>query len=313
MRRPLLHAWCLALLAGVASAAPSIRLESSVEGGPPTAGWAYARAGQAVTLSAVLSPGSPAAQLEWFQLEPVKPYVDNTTPSFHFEPVGYQAVEIARCRGARTCRVEDAEAQRFAGFRKVPGTGVLAYQVRARLPDGSTVQTPGPEAATGWGLPLEVMRVAFRQDDTYLGYLSELFNTPYIFGSSSQAGRHQTDRLVGSDCADLAVYGLRRLGQRAEYTSSYNIHAVGAKEVGRLESAAGLVQARPGDILHFPNSRHVAVLYEDREPVGRLDENDLMLHTCWAPVTLERMGDSATCFSYPVRVFRPADASGARR
>lgn len=311
MSRPLHLAW-LVLVAGTADVAPSIRLESSLDGQPPAAGWAYARAGQVVTLSAVLTPEVPGARYEWFQLEPVKPYVDNTTPSFHFEPVGYQAVEIERCRGARTCRV-DAEARRFSGYRKVPGTGVMAYQVRATLPDGTTVQTPGPEAATGWGLPLEVMRVVFRKDDTYLGYLTELFNTPYIFGSSSDGSRHQTDRLVGSDCADLAVYGLRRLGQRVEYTSSFNIHRVGAKMVGRLDSAAGQVKAQPGDILHFPDSRHVAVLYEDREPLGRLDENDLMLHTCWAPVTLVRIGDGAQCFSYPVRVFRPANAANVRR
>src|SRR5687767_15767042 len=133
-----LRAACLAFVAGTAAAAgPSLRIESSVDGQPPVAGWAYARAGQAVMLRAVLAPEVPGARFEWLQLEPVKPYVDNTSPSFHFEPVGYQAVEIVRCRGARTCRA-DVEARRFTGFRKVVGTGVMAYQVRATLPDGST-------------------------------------------------------------------------------------------------------------------------------------------------------------------------------
>ncbi|HVE84392.1 MAG TPA: hypothetical protein VND93_16165, partial [Myxococcales bacterium] len=248
-----------------------------------------------------------------------KPYVDNTQPEFHFEPIGYQAVEIARCRGARTCEAA-VEPQRFTGFSKVEGTGVLAFQARAALPDGRVVETPGAEAATAFGLPREVIRVAFRKDDSYLGYLTELFNTPYIFGSSTQGKRNQTDDLVGADCADMTVYGARRMGLPVQYTSTYGMEKVAplvavkksAEDVVRVGGGPG--QVHPGDVLYFPASRHVAALYEDREPVGVLDENDVMLHTCWAPATLQRLGDAGPCFSYPIRVLRfPAPDAKRRR
>jgi len=300
----------LSLLALLAAAPPSLRITASVDGHPSAGALAYARAGQRVVLRAELTPDVPSAAVDWFQLEPVRAAVDNTSPSFHFEPVGYQAAEIDRCRGARTCEAT-AEAQRFTSFSKVAGTGTLAFQARATLPDGRVVETPGAGAATPFGLPPATVRVAFRKDDTYLGYLTELFNTPYIFGSSAQGSRHQTDELVGADCADLAVYGMRRMGRRVDYTSSYGmdrvapLRAVMRSAAEPLRYGDGAGQVRPGDVLHFPKSRHVAVLYEDREPLGVLDENDLMLHTCWAPATLQRMGDAApACFSYPVRVLR---------
>jgi hypothetical protein len=188
------------------------------------------------------------------------------------------------------------------------------------LPDGRTVETPGASAATEIGLPREVPKVAFRRDDTYLGYLTELFNTPYIFGSSSQGKRHQTDELTGSDCADLTVYGARRMGLKVEYTNTYGMEKV-APLVAVMGSAAaplplgeGPKQVHLGDVLYFPGSRHVAALYEDREPLGVLDENDVMIHTCWAPATLQRIGDAApNCFSYPIKVLRFPFPAAPRR
>jgi hypothetical protein len=66
------------------------------------------------------------------------------------------------------------------------------------------------------------------------------------------------------------------------------------------------VAPRAGDLVHFPGSRHVAILFEDREPKGVVDENDLILHTCWAPPTVQRMGDT-DCVSRPYRVLRFPD------
>jgi len=309
----------LALL--LAATLPTLHLTASVDGGPASAAWAYARAGQRVVLRADLTPDVPGATFEWFQLEPTQAAVDNTSPQFHFEPISYQAVPITRCRGARTCEASP-ETQRFTALTRVPGTGALAYQVRATLPDGRAVETPGAPRPAAFGPPHEALRVAFRRDDTYLGYLTELFNTPYIFGSSNEGKRHQTDELVGADCADLCVYGARRMGLKVGYTSTYDLEKI-APLVGVMTSAAaplpigdGPKQVHVGDVIYFPGSRHVAALYEDREPKGVLDENDVMLHTCWAPATLQRIGDAApNCFSYPIKVLRfpfPAPAAPRR-
>ena len=301
-----------------ARAAPRLWLVSSLDGKPPTPSWKYARLGQQVELSAVLEPEVKGAKFEWFKLEPKDPFADNTQPSFHFVPIHYEAIEIAACRGRSVCPADVTASRSSAPV--LAGVGTMAFQVAATLPDGSRLSTPGLEAVKYGGLTRAVHRVTFRRDDTYLGYLTELFNTPYIFGSAGPDGRNQTDLLIGSDCADLAVYGQRRLGRKVAYTSSYGIEKP-APEVARAASLTeqgaarddmgraitygpGKGQVAVGDVLHFPNSRHVAVLYEDREPLGVLDANDLMLHTCWAPPAVEPLSANPRCVSLPWRVLR---------
>ena len=50
----------------------------------------------------------------------------------------------------------------------------------------------------------------------------------------------------------------------------------------------------------------LAVLFDDRPPLGVLDGNDVMLHTCWGPPKIEPIG-SAECASLPWRVLRWPD------
>jgi hypothetical protein len=234
----------------------------------------------------------------WYELRPVDRYVDNTEPAFHFAPIRFEAFELTRCRDAQRC------AALAAGLPEAKGAGTMAYQVKFTGPNGRPLESPGPEFTRWGGLTTDVHRVTFRLDDTYLGYLTELIGTPYIFGSAGPDGRNQTDLLIGSDCADLAVYGQRRMGRPAEYTSTFQLDQQ-ATEIGRVESPAGArLPFRRGDLLHFPSSRHVAVLWEDRPPLGVLDPSDLMLHTCWAPPTIERIGANPTCASLPWRVLR---------
>lgn len=271
------------------AAFPTLELRSSVDGGKPTPGWVYAKVGQKVVLHAVVT-GAKATGFTWLRLEPVEASVDNTKPAYHLEPIHYREVELPACAGKPDC---DALAA-------TPGT--VALQVRVTLEGGKQLATPGMESPKG------VHRVTLRQGDGYLGYLTELINAPYIFGSGSA----QVDSLVGADCADLAVYGRRRMGLKAEYTNTYNLDqqaperakAVTLDEHGVAHDAKGkAVVAQPGDVLHFPGSRHVGVLWEDREPLGVLDANDLMIHTCWAPPKIEPIG-ATDCASLPWRVLR---------
>jgi hypothetical protein len=175
------------------------------------------------------------------------------------------------------------------------GVGTMAFRVEVKTPDGKTLSTPGSASTKYGGLTKDVYRVAFRLDDTHLGFSTELINTPYIFGSAGPDGRNQSDLLIGSDCADLIVYGRRRSGKSATYTSSYEID----KQAPPVKDGP----AKVGDLVHFPSTRHVALLFEDRAPVGVVDEDDLIFHTCWAPPTVQRIGDSG-CSSRPFRVLR---------
>lgn len=277
------------LLALLLSAAP-LQLHASVDGAKPKAGWVYARVGQRVDLHAI---ARDARDFRWYRVEPITPAVDNTQPSFHFANLGFEETEIEACRGQPTCPA-DVTPTRLPTVPELAGAGTMAFKVTATSRDGTPLETPGRESMKWGGLTTEVLRVTFRRDDTLIGYASELLNTPYIFGSAGPDGRNQTDLLIGSDCADLAVYARRRAGFKAAYTSSYGIDQQ-AKEVKG--------PARAGDVLHFPSMRHVAILFEDRPPVGVVTEDDLILHTCWAPPTVQRLGDTG-CAKPPYRVLR---------
>lgn len=304
------------LVATILSA--SVSIQARVDDRAAPAGWVYARVGQKVQLKAVVTGAKPK-DVRWFKLEPKTTSIDNTQPSFHFAPIEYVENEVEACRGKLECAADSAP-QVLPAVPEVNGAGTLAWQVRVTPEKGAELKTPGLEAVRRGGLTRAVMRVTFRKDDSYLGYLSELVNTPYIFGSAGPNGDNQTDNLVGADCADFAVYGRRRMGIATEFTNTYDFDrtaplsatAVSIDPSGVVKGSDGAnlalpSKARPGDVLHFPNSRHVAVLYEDREPFGVLDANDLMFHTCWAPPKIEPIGASS-CASLPWRVLRFPDA-----
>ncbi|HEY1089305.1 MAG TPA: hypothetical protein VGE37_16480 [Archangium sp.] len=276
------------------AASPSLELHGSIDDGKPRRDWVYAKRGQAVTLHAVLKNGT-ARDVKWFAIEPTVGALDNTTPSFHFEPVAYAERGLPSCDGKLTCPADLTPSSMFR-VEALKGVGSMAYRVEVTLSDGTVLSTPGLSSTKYGGLTKDVFRVAVRADDSHLGFSTELINTPYIFGSAGPDGRNQSDLLIGSDCADLIVYGRRRAGKQAAYTSSYDLD----KQAPPLKAGT---PARRGDVVHFPNTRHVALLFEDREPLGVVDENDLIFHTCWAPPTVQRIGDSG-CSSLPYRVLR---------
>mgnify|MGYP000954763781 CR=1 FL=1 len=275
------------------SSLPALQLHASVGDAAPRPGWVYARVGTPVTLHAVLS-GAQAMDYRWFRVEPAVGALDNTTPSFHFEPVRYEETELTACRGKPTCPAE-VRPTLLPTVPQLAGAGTMAFKVTATLPGGAALSTPGLESTKWGGLTPEVLRVTFRADDTLVGYASELLNTPYIFGSAGPDGRNQSDLLIGSDCADFAIYARRRMGFRADYTSSYAIDRQ-APEVKRGAP-------KQGDLVHFPSTRHVAILYEDVPPLGELNDEDLILHTCWAPPTVQRLADTP-CAAKPWRLLR---------
>lgn len=285
------------LVALLLSGTPGVELRASVDGKKPAPGWAFARAGQAVTVHAVVKGGA-AKEVRWFKVEPTVGAIDNTTPSFHFEPVTYRETPVPACDDALECP-GDVTPSVLPAVAALPSVGTMAFKVRVTLADGRIVETPGLESTKWGGLTKDVLRVVVRRDESLLGYASELLNTPYIFGSAGPDGRNQSDLLIGSDCADLVIYGRRRSGKKAEYTSSYGID----QQAKPLKAGAAV---KVGDVIHFPSTRHVALLYEDTAPLGVLNAEDLILHTCWAPPTVQPLGETG-CASEPMRVLRFPD------
>jgi hypothetical protein len=284
---------------------------SSVDGEPADATAKRARRDQAVTLYAVIVVNgahftdapvlhvggkpvtvrpladAPAATLRWRKVEPVAQTMSNTeTGEFHFETIAYQATPMpaASGRGAIAADVHPTLTPDHGN-----GVGTMRFQIEVAQGD-RTIASAGVEARRGkgsGGLTDDVHRISLRRDDTYLGYLTELYGQPYIWASAGKTDRtHQSERLEGCDCADFVVYGRRRMGKEVAYTWTGALPAVTKLLAAGNRAADGVIRDDHGDPLPFTGvgdlilfPRHVGVLTEDREPLGILDDGDIMMHS----------------------------------
>jgi poly-gamma-glutamate capsule biosynthesis protein CapA/YwtB (metallophosphatase superfamily) len=111
--------------------------------------------------------------------------------------------------------------------------------------------------------------------------ISEQFGLPYLFGSGelSQVSDTGPETNLGADCANFAVYALRRQGQRVPWSDPKQLRDHLELVVRGATSGTAKISAKDlqrGMIVHL--GTHVAAVMEDREPVGVLDENDLVAH-----------------------------------
>jgi hypothetical protein len=217
--------------------------------------------------------------------------------AFRFEPVPYQRTAFAATGSA----LADVRPTLTPDHGR--GVGTMRYAIELTR-SGVTIASPGPEARRGrgsGGLLDTVHRVSIRRDDTYLGYLTEMFGQPYIWASAGMTTRtHQSERLEGSDCADFIIYGARRMGKTLDYTWSGGLPSVtkllsprgerGEDGVYRDASGKPLPFPSAGDIILFP--RHVGALTQDRGQPGILDDQDLMMHTLFDSPKEQAIADS---------------------
>ena len=289
---------------------------------------AYARAAQRVTLYAVIevddhgkhsvytdAPAlraggrtiptlplakAPQVELAWNRIEPAEANYSNTDDtSFHFTEIDYRATSIDGTADHATipASVRPTLTPDHGG-----GVGTMRFQVVVTQGDRQ-IASPGPEAHRGrgsGGLTDDVMRVSIRRDDSYLGYLTEMFGQPYVWASAGLSdATHQSERLEGSDCADFVVYGARRMGAKLAYTWTGGLPGITKLVAGGSRGDDGIYRdakgvpvpfTRPGDLLLFP--RHVGVLVEDRGTIGVLDDQDVMMHTLFDSPKQQPLADT---------------------
>jgi hypothetical protein len=116
----------------------------------------------------------------------------------------------------------------------------------------------------------DVLQIIFRSEDSYLGYLSELMRSPFIMYPKQTALGHQTDLLIGSDCAEFAIYGMRRLGFDIPYCGPHKLYQY-------LTQISENDPVLPGDILHYGSQ--VAVYYESESKSGKIGDDDILLQS----------------------------------
>ncbi|HEY5949114.1 MAG TPA: hypothetical protein VIV40_26660 [Kofleriaceae bacterium] len=312
----------------------SVHIVASVANAPASDAPAYARADEAVTLYAVIHAGDayysdapspriagkrvqtaplaqgPAIELAWTRIEPTSANLSNTASgTFRFEPIEYAVTAIdAANRASLTADVRPTLITDHGD-----GVGTMRYQLVARQGD-RTISTPGIAARRGrgsGGLSDNVTRVTIRRDDSYLGFLTEMYGQPYVWASAGISDKtHQSERLEGSDCADLMVYGARRMGKHVSYTWTGGlpnitklIEAGTHSDDGIYRDRAGkpLPFTQPGDLVLFP--RHVGALAAGKGTKGVLDDQDLMIHTLFDSPKEQAIADSGYA-QYPIEVRR---------
>ena len=256
--------------------------------------------GGRVRASKPLSAG-PTAILMWHKVEPTLETMSNEASGrFRFETIDYAETTLLWSSGKSKIR---ADVRPTRTTDRGDGVGTMRYKLTALTGHG-VFTTPGSEARAGrgtGGLLDSVHRVTMRRDDSYIGFLTELYGQPYIWASAGTSPRrHQSERLEGSDCADFVVYGRRRMGSRIPYTWTGALpeytrllaRRATANKAGVYTDDRGEPVKFPkvGDIVLFP--RHVGVLTEDRGTIGVLDHADVMMHSYFASPREQSLGDS---------------------
>jgi len=289
----------------------SVTIVASVDGGPATDAPVYAKQGQVVTLYALLRSGTqyfsdapsvklghgravklatlphgPRISLAWARIEPTRANTSNTqSGAFRFEAIDYRTSGIKGANGASLV----ADVRPTLTTDHGDGVGTMRYQLTVTQGD-RTLTSPGIDARRGrgaGGLTDAVTRVTIRRDDSFLGFLTEMYGQPYVWASAGLTDKnHQSEHLEGSDCADLMVYGARRMGKNVAYTWTGGLPKVTKLLAGGTRSDDGIYRDKKGKPLPYTQdgdlilfTRHVGALAGDKGEAGVLDDKDIVLHT----------------------------------
>jgi poly-gamma-glutamate synthesis protein (capsule biosynthesis protein) len=145
--------------------------------------------------------------------------------------------------------------------------GSLRLRARAVV-DGKVRETP-------------VMELRRFVGSGFRAALTEQFGLPYLFGSGEllEAANTGPETNLGADCANFVVYAMRKQGQRIPWSDPKQLRQ--RLDLVARSATPGTLRITPDDlqrgtIVHL--GTHVAAVIEDRNPIGVLDENDLVAH-----------------------------------
>ena len=173
-------------------------------------------------------------------------------------------------------------------FDKKTGCGAIRLKARTEI-NHRIRETPA----------IEIRRFA---GSGFRAAIMEQFQLPYLFGSGEMRDGTSTGPETGwgADCANFVVYALRRQGRRIPWCNPRQLRKYleplaqsaepGALKINGQDMAEGL-------IIHFGN--HVAVVMEDRPPLGTLDVTDLVAHQLEGAPEMVSLGELLTRRSNP--------------
>lgn len=226
----------------------------------------------------VLEANGDVQRIEWMALTPQHARCNLTAN--RADEIGFASGAPPRPRW-REVKLPGTERTLALDFARPPsaGFGVASratatkefgsMRVKARVEIGGHVrETPA----------IEVRRVA---GSGFRAAISEQFGLPYLFGSGELAMIDDTgpETGFGADCANFVVYALRRQGRPVPWSNPKQLRKYLeplAQNVRPGETGISAGDIDGGLIVHLGN--HVAVVMEDRPPLGVLDRGDLVAH-----------------------------------
>ncbi|MBK1815328.1 CapA family protein [Luteolibacter yonseiensis] len=167
------------------------------------------------------------------------------------------------------------------------------------------------ETTEGW-IPTPRIELRIRSAEGFRGAVSECFGMPYVFGIAGvRAGDLSgVETGWGGDCANLFVHAWRRNGIPLAWGDPGRLRARLATKAEGV-SLQDPVKITPEEIARgvvVDFGKHVAAVWEDREPFGLLDGGDAVVHHLGGfpeIVALSRLAESRPVFSLRVPAALP--------
>lgn len=240
--------------------APKLRLAVK-DHDPSTDGIWRVPVSESAEIQLETEPWDAAVQrIEWIALTPIYTRCNLTAKT---------ADEIGFASGAPP-RPRWREVQLSGSTRRLvtpAESGAMRVKARVQI-DGHVRETPA----------IELRRFA---GDGFRAAITEQFRLPYLFGSGEliDRGNDGPETGFGADCANFIVYALRRQGRLVPWSNPKQLRKYlepVAQNVGTGEGRISANDLATGLIVHLGS--HVAVVMEDRPPLGVLDQNDLVAH-----------------------------------
>jgi Bacterial capsule synthesis protein PGA_cap len=210
--------------------------------------------------------GDATGRTRWFLLEPVREAYDllpetGLGKSFSKSP-GRWIYEKRRSLGDTVdFQLDPAAWRRATGGR---------FLIEAEI-----------ETPRGW-LPVPAIELRIRTAEGFRGSVSDCAGMPYVFGIAavSAGDRSGVESGWGSDCANLFIHAWRRNGIPLTWGDPGRLRAQLATKAENVKFSDD-VKISPEEIDHgivIDFGKHVAAIWQDREPLGVLDGNDLAVH-----------------------------------
>jgi hypothetical protein len=162
------------------------------------------------------------------------------------------------------------------------------------------------ETSAGW-IPVPPIELRLSEGNGFRGALSECFHMPYVFGIGgvAEGDLSGVDTGWGSDCANFLIHAWRRNGIPLSWGDPGRLRSQLATKAENL-TLADTPPINPEEIergIAIDFGRHMAAVWQDREPLGKLGGNDLLVHHLGGfpeVVTLEKLAKDRPVFSLRV-------------